>query len=73
MQINFQTASNTGGSRGLRRQIAVKFAREGAKRIAIIQDVAVGVEPIRALMQKAEDTPVPAPASIPTGFTAAAE
>jgi len=57
----------------LRRQIAVKFAREGAKRIAIIQDVAVGVEPIRALMQKAEDTPVPAPASIPTGFTAAAE
>ena len=35
MQINFQTALITGSSRGLGRQIAVKLATEGVKRIAI--------------------------------------
>ncbi len=35
MRINFQTALIAGGSRGLGRQIAVKFAKEGVKRIAI--------------------------------------
>ena len=35
MQVNFQTALITGSSRGLGRQIAVKLAREGVKRIAI--------------------------------------
>jgi NAD(P)-dependent dehydrogenase (short-subunit alcohol dehydrogenase family) len=35
MQIKFQTALITGSSRGLGRQIAVKLATEGVKRIAI--------------------------------------
>ena len=35
MQIKFQTALITGSSRGLGRQIAVKLAREGVKKIAI--------------------------------------
>jgi NAD(P)-dependent dehydrogenase (short-subunit alcohol dehydrogenase family) len=35
MQIKFQTASITGGSRGLGRHFAMKLAREGVKRIAI--------------------------------------
>jgi len=35
MQINFQTALITGSSRGLGRQIAVKLATEGVKKIAI--------------------------------------
>jgi NAD(P)-dependent dehydrogenase (short-subunit alcohol dehydrogenase family) len=35
MQIRFQTALITGRSRGLWRQIAVKLAAEGVKKIAI--------------------------------------
>ena len=35
MQIKFQTALITGSSRGLGRQIAVKLATEGVKKIAI--------------------------------------
>lgn len=35
MQLNFQTALITGSSRGIGRQIAVKLAQEGVKRIAI--------------------------------------
>ena len=35
MQIKFQTALITGSSRGLGRQIAVKLAMEGVKKIAI--------------------------------------
>ena len=35
MQIKFQTALITGSSRGLGRQIAVKLAEEGVKKIAI--------------------------------------
>jgi NAD(P)-dependent dehydrogenase (short-subunit alcohol dehydrogenase family) len=35
MQIKLQTALITGSSRGLGRQIAVKLATEGVKRIAI--------------------------------------
>src|SRR5262245_64907549 len=35
MKIKFQTAFNTGSSRGLGRAIAVKLAREGVQRIAI--------------------------------------
>jgi len=35
MQIKFQAAAITGSSRGMGRQIAVKFAKEGVKTIAI--------------------------------------
>ena len=35
MQIKFQTALVTGSSRGLGRQIAVKLAMEGVKRIGV--------------------------------------
>ena len=35
MQIKFDTALITGSSRGLGRQIAVKLATEGVKKIAI--------------------------------------
>lgn len=35
MQIKFQTAWITGSSRGLGKQIAVKLATEGVKKIAI--------------------------------------
>lgn len=35
MQIKFKTALVTGSSRGLGRQIAVKLATEGVKKIAI--------------------------------------
>jgi len=35
MQIKFQTALITGSSRGLGRQIAVKLAAEGVRKIAI--------------------------------------
>ena len=35
MQVKFQTALITGSSRGLGRQIAVKLAMEGVKKIAI--------------------------------------
>ena len=35
MQIRFQTALITGSSRGLGRQIAVKLATEGVRKIAI--------------------------------------
>ena len=64
MQIKFQTALITGSSRGLGRQIAVKLATEGVKKIAIHY---------RTGKSDAESTLSLIEAHAPTfGFTAAA-